>query len=540
MDTREGWITPGRRARKALCLLVVLLALPMASPQAAADATTVPMKEVAPGAGAFIQADVSSPNIPSVPPVFGSSPLTDGDFVYDSSLQVQVSNFGQGPVTVSVIVEEWTWGETSHWANETGPNGTLIPQRIYLQTPVDQVWARNTTITSWPGDSGYGQATILLPNTTGVEQLTVHVGFATWNMQVETPAVSSLQWVDTSGGLPLLVLLVTGVVFACLLVALWRARALAKVIGMSPPVPWLLWPVPIAFVSFFLVFEDYVPFNQFVNGTPSTLFLPAMAAVAAYPYLPRLWHNYEIWQFHSVKGTSTEDAEEPTFSLPMVRTRTGLRCSCETWVEVFAVRVWGKPLPPVRGKKVTVLGQELRMPPKSLPSTLPEQLTEYYRVDTDRSAQYDARYPLRRVRYHLERGWHTRNKLSWTADGLQRTTVKVRDLLPHWSEAYLEGVFPRRKDVAAILAEVYDAQTMSSDNEEDRLAVSHMLGVVHGVAHAYARADVEQFAKGRKMLTSPRSPEELRRRATSKASEEKPQPPPSEGEDREHEETTHA
>ncbi len=527
---------PGR-SRRILAVLLVLLAIPIAAPPAAADATVVPMKEVAPGAGAFLEADTSSPNIPSSPPVFGASPLTDGNFVYDNRIQVQVSDFGQGPVTVSVIVETWTWGTVTHWVNETGPNGTIIPRPIYVQTPVDEAWGKNTTITAWPGDSGYGQLSVQLPNTTGVEELTVHVGFAQWNLQAETPAVSSLQWVNTSGGLPLLVLVIIGIVFGALLIALWRAKSLAKVIGMSPPVPWLLWPVPIAFVSFFLVFEDYVPLNQVLNGTPSTLFLPAVAAVAAYPYLPRLWHNYEIWQFHSVKGTSTEDAEEPVFSIPLVRTRTGLRCSCETWREVFAVRLFGKPLPPIRGKKITVLQTELRLPPKSLPATLPEQLTEYYRVDTDRTAQYDARFPLKRVRYHLERGWHTKNKLTWTSDGLQRTPIKVRDLWPHWSEAYLEGVFPRRKDVAEVLAEVYDAQTTSTDNEEDRQAVATMLGVVHGVAHAYARADVEQFAKGRKMLTAPRSREELRRRATSKVPEEKPTPAP---EMEDHEETPNA
>ncbi len=491
------------RSLRALPLaLAALAALLAVSSVASAGAPVSNGKVVAPGAFGVPYGQGSS---------IGGGIFSDGQLVYDSQISVEVVNANPFPITVAIATEEWTPGTVTVYVNQTGPNGTstIVPERVPAR--LSPSWSNSSL--SVPPDSS-GEASVPLPHAGSERPLEVTVGSAVWQLSVLTPVTSSLAGVYTSGGLDGVALTEAGATAAVMLAYLVAARKLARAVHRTPRVS-PLWPAAWLGIPTFLFLAEYVPTNQLLGGISPFLY-PVFIGAAAFPYLPRLWRDYQLAELQGVEARNLEDATNAKIVLPLVRTRQGLRCAPETWREVLYVLL-GVQLPEVRGQSVSLLGRQVQVQPRGLDVSCP--LPAYYRSESDASFWFDARVPPKRVRHRLE-WWRFEDVAATPAgpDGKGGSPArKKRRLSPHVSEGYLEARFPPLKPVASELAGIRDAETEAHDNEVDRLMVADLLGTYRHLARELASDSLSAADFANQQRSRPRSEEEIRRLVEARA-----------------------
>ena len=495
-------LAEGVLTRRWVLALIVLSLVLSASGTAAAKAPVAVGKVVAPGVFGVPFASTSNLTFPSTPA--SVEPLADGALVYDTSLSVEIVNAGSVPVVLAVSVEEWTPGTVTVTENESGPNGTYRLVPVQVPARLDPSWA-NGTVSAEPDSTGI--ATVALPFSGHARPLQLQVGSAAWLLVVLTPSTSSVAGIYTTEGLIGFGLIESGVTVAAMLVALAAARKLARLARRTPRVP-IAWPIlwiglPLAAFLF-----DYVPTNQLLGGT-SPLLIPVPVAVAVFPYLPRLWREFEWARVQGIDVLNPEEGTSSEVVLPLVKTAGGLRCAPETWREVFYTLL-GVPLPEVRGETVNMLGHVVQVQPRGMAASNP--LGSYYQSEVDRAYWYDAKAKIQRVRH----------RLCWTREvtvrrpprsdtGLAGSLVKKRRISPHVEQGYLRARFPPLRPVAEELAGVRAAETEAHDNETDRLLVAEMMGSIHHRAREAANRSLAVAEEAYEARSSPRSREEMKR-----------------------------
>lgn len=499
----------------ALAASLLLLLLPGGS---AATAPVATGKFVGPGVSAVAYGQGSYPGF--------QAQFRDGDLVYDSQISVEVVNANPFPIGVSLATEEWTPGTQTVYVNVSQPNGTYRYEPVTLPARLDPAWS-NLTLSVL----GYSFATASVPLAYASTQrpLELRVGNATWELALLSPVTSSLQGVYTAGGLELVALTEAGATAFVMLAFLVVARRFAKVVRRTPRVT-PLWPalwisLPIGFTIF-----EYVPTNQ-VLGAISPWLYPAVVGAAVFPYLPRLWRDFDTSEFEGIRPLNLEQA---TNSKQLVYTTTvkgGLRCAPETWREVLWVLL-GHPLPPVKGRTVDLLGKKVEVAPRGMPVSC--ELGSYYTAEATWTYWYDARVGMTRSRIHLEWWSYETVPVLGPDDMSGIGERKKRRFSPHVVEGYLEGKFPPKRPVAQELAGIRDAETEAFDNEADRLLVAELMGTIRHVEREYAARSLEVYDEAEQSRRQPRTKAEIQRlierqRKVPHERRESPEPPRTDG-----------
>lgn len=446
----------------------------------------------------------SDPLVQGIPALFA-----DGDLVFDSQVSVEVLNTGAAPVDVVISAEEWTVGTITELVNVTGPNGTYALEPENVPARLDPAWS-NASISvpgSPVGSALTGVVSLPLPYTGSPRHLELRVGDAVWELSALTPVTSSLAGIYTSGGLQAVALVEAAVTAGVMVAVMFAARGFARKVHRTPRVP-KLWPLAWIGIPLLFFLADYVDANQ-VLGSISSFAYPVFIGAAAFPYLPRLWKDYELGEFEGVEALSTEEVANPKFLLPVVKTKGGWACAPETWREVFYTLI-GVPLPEIRGAQVSLLGRKVRVQPRGMAVTSP--LADWYRSDADRSYWFDARVKPVRVRHRLS-WWRSETVgVPPGAAGTPGLPPRIRRRFsPHVVPGYLSAVFPPKKTVARELAGVRDAETESYDAELYQLAYADLLGTYRHEVRSQADRAIEISEESFQERSRPRALEELRR-----------------------------
>ncbi|MGB6443256.1 MAG: hypothetical protein WBF81_08175 [Thermoplasmata archaeon] len=473
---------------------IFLIVSPLLAAGDAAAAAPVSVGKIAtPGASAVAYAQSSSPA--------GAVILSDGQLVYDSQVSVELANFNYQTVTVPVSVEEWTPGSVLETV--TGPNNTT--RQISVPTEVDPWWS-NTSLTALAGSSS--TTSVALPYVASQHPLRVTVGSASWQFVTLTPVTDSLAGIYSSGGLEAVEFVEAVVITAVMFGFLAGARRFGLKVHRTPKVP-VWWPVAWIGIPIAFYLLDYVPTNQLL-GSVSVFAYPFVIGAAAFPYLPRLWREFDWAEFQGVEPRHLEEATNAKAVLPIVQTKEGLRCAPETWWEVLYT-LWGVPLPAIIGQKVTLLGRTVQVQPRGMRVSNP--LGPYYESDATIAFWFDARAKILRVRHRFE--WHREQK----EDRQSRTSAPVESqpsevvvrsrLSPHVVPGYLAGVYPPLKPVAEHLAGIRREEVEAHDNESDRLLVAQLIGTGRREAREAAQASLARYDQAVYEETKSRSQEEI-------------------------------
>ena len=492
----------GRRILAFLVLAAVTL--PLASPLAAASPPVSYGKVVAPGVFGVPYATTVDPDFPNSHPSLGTGPLEDGNLVYDTSIGIEIVNPSPGPVEFPVVVEVFDWGTVTQYRNVTTANGSTIVEPVQVPARLDPTW-RNATVFSEPFSSG--EVVIPLPGTPSTRSLSVTVGEATWSLSTLTPATDSVSGVYTTGGIWGLSIVIAGITAAAILGALALARRLARNIGRSPPVPFW-WPALWVAVPFVWFLFGYVSFNQSL-GPVSPASVPVPIAIAAYPYLPRLFTKwFDMVEVEGIEPVSLDEAQNPKVTLPLVRTQGKLRCAPATWREAFLSHWVG--LPEVRGYRVKLLEHDADVLPRLVPVTNPLE-DHYYASDATAACWYDARKGIKRPRHRFR--WRREENVPILGpDGVTTTGYRVkRRISPHIERGYLEATFPPKIPVAMELARVRAAEVAEHDHEITRLENADLRGTIDHLSRRYAADSLSAHEEARARQDKPRTREEIER-----------------------------
>jgi hypothetical protein len=485
-----------RGAHPAIVVGLVVIAVLLTSSGSARADLVVGGKAVLPGAWAVPYGQGGSPA--------GKSVFGDGDLVYDTEIQVYVLYAGSAPVPLEVSIEQYDTGTITEYVNQTRGNATI---QVPIQVParLNAQWS-NQSATLFPG-----QLTILtvpVPAASTERHLQLTVGNAAWSLSHLTPTGSSLAGIYTAYGLDAALLLEAAVTAAVFLGFATVARGLARRIHRPPKVP-VWWPAGWVGLPLLFFFAEYVPTNQFL-GSLTPFAYPFFFGVAAFPYLPRLWKEFEWAEFNGFRARSSTEAVIPKAVLPVVRTKEGLRCAPETWREAIYT-LFGTPLPEVRMEVVHSGEIALKLEPVGLPATCP--LPAWYASDVDLVFWYDARRGLSRSRHRLR--WFREETVQEAGKGpasdLRPPVRTKRRWEPHLEPGTLQGSFPPIREVAEFLAGVRSVEQEALDHEVDRLLVAELraqilrrereastqllnvaLESLHSVAHPTTPEELEQ------------------------------------------------
>ncbi|MFI5417815.1 MAG: hypothetical protein ACHQ2Y_02805 [Candidatus Lutacidiplasmatales archaeon] len=442
----------------ALTLVVLLGAVGSAQASLAVGG-----KPVLPGAWGLPYGQGSSPGGPGV--------FNDGDLVYDTTIQVYVLNSESQTQALTISLEQFDPGTVTRYLNETQGNSTVLAP-IQVDVRVNPQWS-NVTATLAPG--GLTVIQVPVPAASSTRHVELRVGNSVWELMHLTPTGSSLAGLYSTWGLDGVLLVEAGVTAAVFLAFTAAARAFAKRIYRPPKVP-IWWPAGWVVVPLLFFFAEYVPTNQFL-GALSPFLYPVFFGVAAFPYLPRLWKEFEWAEFHGFRARSSTEAVMPTAMLPVVRTREGLRCAPETWREAIYA-LFGVPLPEVQMDVAKSGGIELKLEPAGLSVTCP--LSPWYQAEADIVYWYDSRKGLSRTRHRLR--FFRRETVALGSAGAgsgespAARTTKRWD--PHVEPGSLRGSFPPVREVAEYLAGVRAVEQEALDHEVDKLLVAELRGQI--------------------------------------------------------------
>ncbi|MCI4324862.1 MAG: hypothetical protein L3K00_03120 [Thermoplasmata archaeon] len=476
-------------------MTAVLLA-PSGSTGAARGDVVVGGKGILPGVWGVPVGNSSSP--------IGSEALSDGDLLYATSIELEIIDAGTIPVALNISAEQFDTGTATAYVNRTvGNNTTLVP--IQVSVRLNPQWS-NVTVSLLPGT--VAKVELAIPASSSTRQLELRAGNAAWELWHLTPTGSSLAGLYSTWGLDTVLLLESGVTALVLVSLIALAGAVSKRIHRPPKVPpW--WPALWVGVPVASFFAFYVPTNQFL-GSLSPIAYPFFFGVAAFPYLPRLFKNFQWGLFEGFRARSSTEAIMPAAIVPVVRNREGLRCAPETWREAIYV-LFGVPLPEVQMDVVQSGGLELKLEPAGLPVTCP--LPPWYDADVDVAFWFDARRGLVRTR-HRFRFWRLEATTSpqLQPDGSVAQVAKTkRRWDPHVELGSLKGAFPPVRDIAEYLAGVRSVEQEAQDHEVDRLLVAALRGeMVRGKREASTQL-LEVFLKAIYQAGAPADRAELER-----------------------------
>ncbi|MCI4317669.1 MAG: hypothetical protein L3J96_03955 [Thermoplasmata archaeon] len=491
-------------AHGALAVALTLL-VALASVGSAQASLTVGGKPVLPGAWGLPYGQGSSPGGPSV--------FNDGDLVYDTTIQVYVLNSEPQMQSLTISLEQFDPGTVTRYVNETQGNTTVLtPAQVGIRENAQ--WS-NVTANLAPG--GLTVIQVPIPGTSATRHVELRVGNAVWELLHLTPTGSSLAGLYSTWGLDGVLLMEAAVTAAVFLGFAAAARALARRIHRPPKVP-LWWPAGWVVVPVGFFFAEYVPTNQLL-GSLSPFLYPVFFGIAAFPYLPRLWKEFDWAEFNGFRARSSTDGEIPKAILPVVRTKDGLRCAPETWREAFYTLL-GVPLPAVRMDTVQSAGLKLKLEPAGFPATCP--LAPWYASDVDVVFWYDARKGLSRTRHRLRLFKEERADGSMPAAPLGSSGEEKRRPHrrwdPHVEAGSLTGSFPPIREIAEYITGIRAVEQEALDHEVDRLLVAELRAQM---LHRQREASTEILDVALEALRStdePVAPGELEgvvRRATS-------------------------
>ncbi|HEV2316249.1 MAG TPA: hypothetical protein VGV89_01570 [Thermoplasmata archaeon] len=495
---RAAWAT----LALLLSVAVVLVALPGKASAAAGLPTGVSLGGKPMGVPGFAAIWGEPGGTVSIPPPVGLTFITDGNEVYDSSVTMVFEFSGTAQLDATVTAEQFNLVEATIYVNQTRGNFTAtVPEQVQLQTDIQ--WS-NESVALVPRSFSY--VVLPLPQTPVEKHLVISVAGASWGLTHLTPVTNSLAGYYSTGGLDLLLLVEALITAGILLPVAGLARSVARRVHYVPK-PKLVWPAfwavpPIVGFSFF-----YQPTNE-TFGIVSPFVYPAFFAIAAFPYLLRLFRDAKLAEFTGFKARTSTSAVMPVVDLNVVQTENGLRCAPETWREVLYT-LGGVPLPEVQMDTVASAGIELKIEPAGLPVEYPLESGGGI-VDIDIIYWFDATKGIRRVRHRFT--WWTQEEISEVEESADGAKVekkrKVRRFRPHVERGYLRGAFPPIKDVAEFFAGVRSVEQEAMDHERDRLLVAELRGRLRHSAREYAQKEIEAYERAHQLGLGERPPSE--------------------------------
>jgi hypothetical protein len=466
---------------------IVLLAS-MVPGTAAAQPGLAPGKTVAPGVWGYLYGQGST--------AFSQQYFTDGNLVYDTSLQVFLLNGEPYPVPVEITTEQFVWGSETVEENVTRGNSTVV-EPVTLPVRVDVQWS-NLSVTALAGT--VTAATVSLPSTGSQKDLVVTIGAASWQLTHLTPATSSLSDLLTTGSAYFALAVESLLSVLVVMALLFVAKALVARIKGVPRWP-LWWPLLVIGAPTAAFVGWYVPVNQLL-GVVSPLLYPLAIGLAFFPYLPRLWDRSVRSVAIGFEPTGIESGRFPYFAMPVVDEPGGPKLAPETVREAWWV-LWGKPLPGIDLEVVRVNGQELAVHPFGMDAL--RALRSRLGVRLDRIYWYDAARQPRRAYTHLE--WWTEETRTVQrpvrdpetgSTSIGTVTVTRRRFRPHVVVGSLSAKFAAReaREIVRFVAGMRGLETNEADHARTRIKLELLRGYVGRVSREEARTRLEAFLRG--------------------------------------------
>jgi hypothetical protein len=491
----------------ALVLALIAVATVAIPGTASAQPGLAPGKPVAAGAWGYLYGQGST--------AFSQQYFSDGDLVYDTSLQVYLLNGEPYPIPIEITSEQFVWGTQTVYENVTRGNSTVVePETVPVR--VDVQWS-NVSVTILA--STLTSVTVTLPATSSQMDLVLTVGEATWQMTHLTPATSSLSDLLTTGSAYFALAVESLLSVLVVMVLLFVAKALVTRIRGVPRWP-LWWPLLVLGAPTFAFIEWYVPVNQLL-GVISPLVYPVAIGLAFFPYLPRLWDQSVPSVAIGFEPTGVESGRFPYFAMPIVDESGGPRIAPETIREAWWV-LWGKPLPSIELEWVRIDGQELAIHPFGMAAL--RALRSRLGLRIDRIYWYDATRPPRRVYTHLE-WWSTETREVETPrrDSVSREGGVVTELAtrsrfrPHVVVGSLSAKFAAReaREIVRFVAGMRGLESNEEDHARTRIKLELLRGYVGRISREEARTRLEAFLRGLQGTFRTKAKERLEREAVA-------------------------
>jgi hypothetical protein len=474
-------------AAALLAVSIVLLAS-MVPGTAAAQPGLAPGKTVAPGVWGYLYGQGST--------AFSQQYFTDGNLVYDTSLQVFLLNGEPYPVPVEITTEQFVWGSETVEENVTRGNSTIL-EPVTIPVRVDVQWS-NISVTALAGT--VTAATVDLPSTGSQKDIDVLIGTASWQLTHLTPATSSLSDLLTTGSAYFALAVESLLSILVVMGLLFVAKALVARIKGVPRWP-LWWPLLVIGAPTAAFLGWYVPVNQLL-GVVSPLLYPLAIGLAFFPYLPRLWDRSVRSVAIGFEPTGIESGRFPYFAMPVVDEPGGPKLAPEAVREAWWV-LWGKSLPAIDLQLVRVDGQELAVHPFGMDAL--RALRSRLGVRIDRIYWYDATRQPRRAYTHLE--WWTDETRTVErpvrdpetgSTSIGTVTVTRRRFRPHVVVGSLSVKFAAReaREIVRFVAGMRGLETNEEDHARTRIKFELLRGYVGRISREEARNRLEAFLRG--------------------------------------------
>jgi len=473
----------------AIFLVAAVTLIAVAVPgTAAAQPGLAPGKAVAAGVWGYLYGQGST--------AFSQQYFTDGDLVYDTSLQVYLLNGEPYPVPFEITAEQFVWGSETVYENVTRGNITVV-EPVTVPLRVDVQWS-NLSVTAIAGT--VTAATLSLPSTPSQKDLAVSIGSVSWELTHLTPATSSLSDLLTTGSAYFALAVESLLSILVVMALLFVAKGLVGRIRGVPRWP-LWWPFLVLGAPTVEFVGWYVPVNQLL-GVISPLLYPLAIGLAFFPYLPRLWDRSVRSVAIGFEPTGIESGRFPYFAMPVVDEAGGPKLAPETVREAWWV-LWGKPLPAIDLELVRVDGQELAVHPFGMDAL--RALRSRLGVRIDRIYWYDATRQPRRVYTHLE--WWTeetrtverpmRDPETGTTSIVPQTLTRRR-FHPHVVVGSLSAKFAAReaREIVRFVAGMRGLETNEEDHARTRIKLELLRGYVGRISREEARTRLEAFLRG--------------------------------------------
>ena len=473
----------------ALVLLAILVAsvsaLPAvaatgvghASPTNAAGPFVIGGKPAGFGLWAIPYAQSSSPT--------GPQPLSDGDLVYSSTVSVYFLLTIPGTLSVNVSAVQYVPVTVTITENETvNGNVTRVPVQVTEET---QRQVASTLVSVSEGITG---ATLTLPGAANYEDLHLSAGSASWDMQHLTPTADTLTSILTQGGIEEALAVEALLATLAIMVALYGARLLVRRIRRAPRTG-LIWPAAWIAVPTLAWILFFVPTSQAL-GALSPLLYPVVLAVAAFPYLCRLWSESKEVVLEGYQAQAMHRGRVMAAAVPAVLDSGAWRPAPESWREAF----WwllGHPTEPLPSYSVGRDGVSARV--DVVPETVACPLPQRWALGVDALLWYRAGKPVARLKTHLE----------WWAE-----TEGKRKFRPHVVPGKLEAELIPPKEPVEYSVGIMSVEEMARSHAEDHLLQAAYRAQVPRARREYAEKIADVILETAYGSGAPRGEDELR------------------------------
>jgi hypothetical protein len=490
-----------------LLLSLVALATLAIPGTASAQPGLAPGKPVAAGAWGYLYGQGST--------AFSQQYFSDGDLVYDTSLQVYLLNGQPYSIPIEITSEQFVWGSETVYENITRGNSTVL-EPVTVPVRMDVQWA-NVSVTMLA--STLTSAILPLPATSSQKDLVVTIGEASWQLTHLTPATSSLSDLLTTGSAYFALAIESLLSVLVVVVLLFVAKALVNRIRGVPRWP-LWWPLLVLGAPTFAFIGWYVRVNQLL-GVISPLLYPLAIGLAFFPYLPRLWDQSVRSVAIGFEPTGVESGRFPYFAMPIVDEPGGPRLAPETVREAWWA-LWGKPLASIELEMVRIDGQQLAVHPFGMAAL--RALRSRLGLRIDRIYWYDATRPPRRLFTHLE-WWVDESRVverpvrdsETGATSAVTESVTKRRFRPHVVVGSLAAKFAAReaREIVRFVAGMRGLESNEEDHARTRIRLELLRGYVGRISREEARNRLEAFLRGFQGTFGAKSRERLEREAVA-------------------------